>query len=159
MAALGPDETANVSGKDISDPIQAESQDTNNPSCDSKDDNAESATSPTVTAESASKPADGRPSADDIKDNSNDEEKKYEPPPDDSQPLIPQNLEPKPLGKKNKVVIGSFEASTFHYSFKNQRDPLQIGMFPVFGYLQVLGFIEIVQFHPHCRVRSHSIAG
>ena len=74
-------------------------------------------------------------STDDIKDNTNDEEKKYE----SKQELqeIPQNLEEKPLGKKNKIVIGSFEPSTFHYSFKNQKDPLQIGMFPIFGYLQI----------------------
>eukprot|EP01083_Nonionella_stella_P300373 1025092_1 len=51
--------------------------------------------------------------------------------------IIPQNLEPKLLGTRNKIVIGSFEPSTFHYSFKNQKDPLQIGMFPVFGYLQI----------------------
>lgn len=73
---------------------------------------------------------------DDIKDNTNDEEKKYESK-QESQQEIPQNLEEKPLGKKNKIVIGSFEPSTFHYSFKNQRDPLQIGMFPIFGYLQI----------------------
>jgi len=139
MAALAPAETQHVSAKDPSDPISTAPDAVDNP-CDSKDDNAESTKSSnetdTVAADKV-KAADVKPSADDIKDNSNDEEKKYEPPPNDSQPLIPQNLEPKPLGKKNKVVIGSFEASTFHYSFKNQKDPLQIGMFPVFGYLQV----------------------
>eukprot|EP01084_Bolivina_argentea_P089806 161953_1 len=79
-------------------------------------------------------------SKDDIKDNSNDEEKKYESKEqkaEENTNLIPQNLEPKELGKKNKIVIGSFEPSTFHYSFKNRKDPLQIGMFPIFGYLQI----------------------
>ena len=80
-------------------------------------------------------------STDDIKDNTNDEEKKYESKEDiekrNKLQKIPQNLEEKPLGKKNKIVIGSFEPSTFHYSFKNQKDPLQIGMFPIFGYLQI----------------------
>lgn len=80
-------------------------------------------------------------SSDDVKDNTNDEEKKYESKEDiearNKAQQIPQNLEAKPLGKKNKIVIGSFEPSTFHYSFKNQKDPLQIGMFPIFGYLQI----------------------
>ena len=79
--------------------------------------------------------------SDDVKDNTNDEEKKYESKEDiearNRSQQIPQNLEEKPLGKKNKIVIGSFEPSTFHYSFKNQKDPLQIGMFPIFGYLQI----------------------
>lgn len=148
MAALSPEEAQKLSS-DANDPsTKSETKEADTP-CDSKDDNVDDTKSPNTEDKPSEKPTDDqndqpvdpptddKPSADDIKDNSNDEEKKYEPPQDDTQPLIPQNLEPKPLGKKNKVVIGSFEPSTFHYSFKNQKDPLQIGMFPVFGYLQV----------------------
>ena len=80
------------------------------------------------------------PNQDDVKDNSNDEEKTYESKENaemNAKNQIPQNNEPNPLGQRNKILIGTFEPSTFHYSFKNQKDPLQIGMFPIFGYLQI----------------------
>ena len=54
---------------------------------------------------------------------------------DDSVPQGPS----KGIGMKNLVVIGSFDSHTFHYSFKNQADPLDCGQFPIFGFPKVPG--------------------
>ena len=62
-----------------------------------------------------------------------EEEEKKEPDAISEKPIINRQA----LGVKNKVIIGSFDPHTFHYSFRTRADPLSLGMFPVFGYLRV----------------------